>query len=75
MLPDKIFCVKCGNLIDITQVADKETLKKAASAGYVGVGRFVCKCGAVGIILCRPMPESPSFTVTFDIYNVTNKGG
>ena len=75
MLPDKIFCIKCGNLIDIIPINDDEIRKKAVLAGYVSVGRFVCKCGVVGMILCRPMPESPTFTVTFDIYDVTNKGG
>ena len=56
-------------------ITDKLSVEQYLKHGYMSVGKFVCSCGVVGLIYVKNMPETPTFTVTFDIYNVTNKGG
>ena len=75
MIPSEIFCPKCGKKIRVQEITEEESVKQLLIHHFVGAGKFVCSCGVVGIIYMKNMPETPTFTVTFDIYNVTNKGG
>jgi len=68
VIPDFIFCPRCGNEIKIEEIKNTETLKKIEEDGYDAGGRGICSCGVVLIILHQPLPKSPTFSIFMDIY-------
>jgi hypothetical protein len=68
VIPDYIYCPKCGEPLKIEEIKNTEDLKKMEEEGYDAGGRGVCSCGVVLIILHQPLPKSPSFSIFIDIY-------
>jgi len=73
MIPPELFCPRCGRKLHVQEITDAEAVKQLATYNFRGAGKFVCVCGVVGLVYMRNMPDKPTFTVTFDIYNVTQK--
>jgi len=66
-MPAYIYCPKCGGRMRFIQATPEEK-KAIVKNGYVNGARYVCSCGVVALLLVKPLPESPTFTLMFDIY-------
>jgi len=63
-LPPSIYCPKCGKTIEVKE-AQLQVIKKQL---YTIGGTISCPCGVTGLILGKKLPESPTWTIVFDIY-------
>lgn len=70
-IPPIIYCPKCGNKIMLHKLNDSE-LARIISDGYDEGAKGICKCGVFLLICHLPLPESPSYSIFFDIYKITN---
>jgi hypothetical protein len=68
VIPPYIFCPRCGGRLDLEEVKDPETLEKMREQGYGAAARGVCECGVVAVLCYQPLPNSPTFSLFFDIY-------
>lgn len=69
-VPTTIHCPRCGNLIKMERIRDAQTLAKLEEAGYVAGARGMCDCGVVAVLAIKKLPESPTFTLMFNIYKI-----
>jgi hypothetical protein len=70
LIPYFIYCPRCGERISIELVTDPFRIQQLRNAGYDEAGKGSCKCGVMVGILHRPLPESPTFTILVDVYQV-----
>lgn len=68
VLPPSIFCPRCGDTIIIKEDASEETKLELKRVGFTKCGVGVCRCGVVCVLLARPLPDSPTFVLQFDLY-------
>ena len=68
VIPQYIFCPKCGSQIELIEDNSPETLEKLKEQGYTAMGVGVCECGVVAVLCWQPLPASPTFSLYFDIY-------
>ena len=71
-IPPFVYCPKCGSRIVVKPVSGEE-LEKIRREGYDEAKRGLCKCGVVLVICHLPMPQSPSYSIFFDIYRPTKE--
>lgn len=67
-VPPVIHCPKCGLAVRVTEVNNPKVKRAVEKSEFSGAGMFRCPCGVVGIVYVKPLPESPTFTIAFDIY-------
>jgi coenzyme F420-reducing hydrogenase gamma subunit len=70
VIPEYIFCPKCGSQIWLTEDNSPETLEKLKEQGYTAMGVGTCDCGVVAVLCWQPLPASPTFSLFFDIFPV-----
>jgi hypothetical protein len=70
LIPQFIFCPKCGSEIQIELITDPFRVQQFRKEGFDEAGRGSCKCGVRLGIWHRPLPESPTFTILVDVYQV-----
>lgn len=68
LLPPKIYCPKCGKETMVKRVTYPLELERIGKRGFSEGGRFNCECGVVGVVLIKPLPNRPTYTLLFDIY-------
>jgi hypothetical protein len=68
VIPQYIFCPKCGSQIELIEDNSPETLEKLKEQGYTAIARGICECGVVAVLCYQPLPASPTFSLYFDIY-------
>jgi len=54
-------------LEEVRDPLERETLSRA---GYSQGARGQCPCGVVAVFCVKPLPESPTFTLLFNVYKV-----
>jgi hypothetical protein len=69
IMPSVIFCPRCGGKILLVPDTTPRAEEIKSWGGYDAVARGRCECGVVCAMLTKPMPESPSFTLQFNIYD------
>jgi hypothetical protein len=70
VIPQYIFCPKCGSQIELIEDNSPETMAKLKEQGYAAMGVGVCECGVVAVLCWQPLPASPTFSLFFDIFPV-----
>ena len=73
LIPASIFCPKCGNPIALAELKDPETVMKLFEAGCSQGAKGDCPCGLRLLLLTKPLPAEPTFTILFDVYKVEVK--
>jgi len=73
-VPNWLHCPACGRRINTEEITDKKDLEIIMNAGFIGGARFLCDCGVLGAIYMKKMPESPTWTITFDKYKLGKEG-
>lgn len=68
LIPNWIYCPKCGNKLNLKEITDPETLRTIKNNGYEEASRGICECGLIAVICYQPLPASPTFSLFFDIY-------
>jgi hypothetical protein len=68
VIPPWIFCPRCGSRLELSEDRSPETLNKLKEQGYEAAARGVCECGVVAVLCYQPLPNSPTFSLFFDIY-------
>jgi len=68
VIPPYIFCVRCGEKVELIEEEDEKALAKIREQGYTAVGRGICRCGVVYVLCYQPLPASPTFSLFFNIY-------
>jgi hypothetical protein len=68
VIPEYIFCPRCGSKIELIEDNSPETLEKLREQGYAAIARGICECGVVAVLCWQPLPASPTFSLYFDIY-------
>ncbi|MEM2365706.1 MAG: hypothetical protein QXL06_02055 [Nitrososphaerota archaeon] len=71
-IPPYIFCPKCGERIKLKHLSQEE-LNKIKNDGYDDAKRGICRCGVVLVICHLPIPQSPSYSIFFDLYQTTKE--
>lgn len=70
VIPESIFCPRCGKTLRIETIEDMETLDTLRKSGYVAGARGGCACGAFAVLCIKQMPEDPTFTIFLNIYKI-----
>jgi hypothetical protein len=52
----------------LTEIRDPLERERLSVAGYSQGGRGECPCGVVAVLLTKPIPENPTFTLLFNVY-------
>lgn len=73
VIPESIFCPRCGSVLKIETVEDEQTLETFRKSGYVAGARGMCKCGVAAVLCIKQMPEDPTFTLFLNIYKIESK--
>jgi len=68
VIPPYIFCVKCGEKVRLFEDNSPEALETLKRHGYTAIARGLCKCGVIYVLCYQPLPDSPTFSLFFDIY-------
>jgi len=71
-VPPYIFCVRCGRKIFLEELSGDE-LSRIQSNGYIAGGRGICECGVVVVLCVQEMPKSPTFSLFFDVYELSKQ--
>lgn len=71
-IPPYLYCPKCGQKIKLNQLNPDE-MERIKANGYDDGGRGMCKCGVVLIVCHLPIPESPTYSIFFDVYQPTKE--
>ena len=58
----RIFCPHCGSVLIMNRMKDQ--------APYKTVFQGSCSCGILAILAVKPMPNEPTFTLSFNKYEV-----
>ena len=69
IMPSVIFCPKCGGKILLVLGTTPRDEEIKSWGGYDAIARGRCECGVVCALMTKPMPESPSFTLQFNVYS------
>lgn len=70
VIPPYIFCVKCGEKVELLEDTSPETLEALKRHGYTTSAKGACECGVFYVLCYQPLPASPTFSLFFDIYPV-----
>lgn len=71
LIPTSVFCPKCGNQVNLTEMKDVQDVASLLTADYSQGAKGVCSCGVILVFLTKEMPAEPTFTILFNLY----KGG
>ena len=67
--PEEICCPRCGAKMGLERIVDAQTMVKLEDGGYVSGGRGSCSCGVTAVLAIKQMPDNPTFTLLFNIYD------
>jgi len=68
--PRSLYCPACGERIDTDEIIDPKEMELVKNSGFIAAAKLFCRCGIVGMICVKKMPESPTWTITFDKYRL-----
>lgn len=68
--PDKIYCPKCGEPLMLERISDATTMVKLEQSGYIVGARGQCSCGVVAVLAIKAMPNNPTFSLLFNLYEL-----
>jgi len=72
LVPPFIYCPKCSRKIFLQELSGAE-LMRIRNNGYIAGGRGICQCGVVAVLCVQEMPKSPTFSLFFDIYELSKQ--
>ncbi|MEM2607370.1 MAG: hypothetical protein QXH97_00345 [Candidatus Bathyarchaeia archaeon] len=71
-VPPFIYCPKCGGRVKLKALTDEE-ISNIRKEGYDDAKKGACRCGVVLVICHLPIPQSPSYSMFFDLYVPTKE--
>ena len=68
LVPPTVFCPKCGKEVGLSEMRDPQEVMRVIETGYSQGAIGDCECGVSMMLLTKKLPESPTFTVLFNVY-------
>jgi len=75
LIPTQIFCPKCGGPVVLAEMTDAMETIKLIEAQYSQGARGQCSCGVMLVLLTKPLPVNPTFTILCNVYRNKKGGG